>query len=189
MNSYKGAAYIFNKDDGGVDNWGEIKKITADDGANNDNFGYNVDIDGNYIIVSSHMDGGGNGAIFLKDEGGTDNWGQLKKIAGDAGVNDRFGWKFSIKNDHIAISANLRDDDGNNDVGAVCKKDEGGTDNWGQINKFTPTDIANGDRFGYFVLIDDNNNIIASSQNDDENSVNDSGSVYLFEYLQGEQIY
>ena len=42
-----GAAYVFSKDQGGVDNWGKVQKITASDGAPGDIFGCAVDLEGN----------------------------------------------------------------------------------------------------------------------------------------------
>ena len=34
-----GSAYIFDRNEGGTDNWGEVKNITASDGATGDEFG------------------------------------------------------------------------------------------------------------------------------------------------------
>ena len=41
-----GAAYIFERDEGGSDNWGEVTKLTASDGAADDFFGETVAISG-----------------------------------------------------------------------------------------------------------------------------------------------
>ena len=43
---YPGAAYIFERNSGGADNWGQVAKIAASDGADSDSFGHAVDIDG-----------------------------------------------------------------------------------------------------------------------------------------------
>ena len=50
-----GAAYIFNKDKGGSDNWGQVKKLIASDGADNDDFGISVSMSGNNVIVGAHF--------------------------------------------------------------------------------------------------------------------------------------
>jgi len=89
--SNAGSAYIFKKDQGGTDNWGQVKKIVSSDRGASDFFGISVSIDGEYAIVgASTEDHDANGAntisnagsayIFKKDQGGTDNWGQVKKI-------------------------------------------------------------------------------------------------------------
>jgi len=54
MNNYTGAAYLFYKDKGGVNNWGQIQKITASDSAGSDNFGGSVLIKGNSAIVGAY---------------------------------------------------------------------------------------------------------------------------------------
>ena len=45
-----GAGYVFKKDEGGSDNWGQIKKLTP--GSNSDNYRlgeFSLDINDNYI--------------------------------------------------------------------------------------------------------------------------------------------
>jgi hypothetical protein len=40
--SFKGAAYIFKRNQGGTNNWGEIKKLIASDARSIDFFGISV---------------------------------------------------------------------------------------------------------------------------------------------------
>ncbi len=40
--STAGAAYVFQRDEGGAGNWGEVKKLTASDAQGGDNFGGSV---------------------------------------------------------------------------------------------------------------------------------------------------
>ena len=51
--SNAGAAYIFERDEGGADNWGEVTKLTASDGQANDQFGFSVSISGATAIVGA----------------------------------------------------------------------------------------------------------------------------------------
>jgi hypothetical protein len=46
----KGAAYVFERSNG---NWAQQKKLEAEDGAREDQFGFSVDISGNTIIVGA----------------------------------------------------------------------------------------------------------------------------------------
>ena len=140
-----GSAYIF-KNTGGT--WSEVRKITASDRAASDNFGYSVSISGDYAVVGAHYEdhdasGGdektnaGSAYIFKKDQGGTDNWGQLQKIiASDRTSYDYFGVSVSISNDYVIVGAHREDHDANGgnemiDAGSayIFKKDQGGTDN------------------------------------------------------------
>ena len=51
--SASGSAYVFGRDEGGPDNWGLVKKLTASDAAAGDNFGTSVSISGDTIVVGA----------------------------------------------------------------------------------------------------------------------------------------
>ncbi|MEM9991990.1 MAG: hypothetical protein AAF738_09505, partial [Bacteroidota bacterium] len=103
-----GAAYIYKRTAGGPDNWGEIVTLRAADFDRNDRFGISVAIAGEYAVVGAyHEDHDANGNntltdagavyVFKRNQGGTDNWGQIKKIvASDRGANDNFGVSIAI---------------------------------------------------------------------------------------------
>ena len=112
-----GAAYIFERDQGGAGNWGQVKRITALDAAANDNFGYRVSISGDTVVVGADYDNdngtnSGSAYIFKRDQGGADQWGQMKKITAlDAVRGDIFGDSVSISGDTVAVGA-----DGDNGI-------------------------------------------------------------------------
>jgi len=111
-----GSAYVFYYDG---DTWIQQQKLMAGDGAEDDNFGYSVDIyiaNNIYAIV---------GAPY-EDEKGTDagaaytflcsgiTWNQTKKqMAGDGAAYDHFGFSVSIYGDYAIIGA-IKDDVGGN---------------------------------------------------------------------------
>ena len=51
-----GSDYIFYKDQGGPDNWRQVKKITAVDRSEGGEFGYSVSISGDYAIVGAYQE-------------------------------------------------------------------------------------------------------------------------------------
>ena len=53
-NSEAGAAYIFERNAGGVENWGQVKKLTAGDAAVDDSFGGSVAISGDTVVVGAY---------------------------------------------------------------------------------------------------------------------------------------
>ena len=53
LGSNAGAAYLFEYDGS---NWNEIEKLTLDSGVSGDLFGYSVDIEGQYAVVTTHSD-------------------------------------------------------------------------------------------------------------------------------------
>jgi len=154
------AAYIYEKDAGGTDNWGEVVKLTASDGEDGDWFGVDVSIDGDTAVAGAFFGSGtgaGDGAayIFHRNEGGTDNWGEVKKLtrSGTGSLNDYFGIRVTNAGDLVAIGAQGVDDFGT-DVGAVYlfSRDEGGADNWGEIAVLSSSDGTT--EFGKNISLD-----------------------------------
>ena len=117
-----GAAYIFKKNTG-TGNWELLKKIVASDRAASDAFGNSVAISGSTIVVGAANEdedaagmnnaaGAGSAYVFSQNEGGTNNWGQVKKIvASDRAANDNFGNSVAISGSTIVVGAYLEDHD------------------------------------------------------------------------------
>ncbi len=203
-----GAAYIFYKDQGGVDNWGQVKKIVASDRDVGDNFGVSVSISGDIVAVGANWEnedaGGtntfndaGSAYIFYKDQGGSNNWGQVKKIvAADRAINDNFGFAVSINANTLLVGAQSEDEDagGINTVfnagsAYIFYKDQGGAGNWGQVKKIVASDRDVGDFFGSSVSLDADIALVgAFSEDEDElgaNTLSNAGSAYIFYKDQG----
>ena len=51
-----GSAYVYTRDTAGdlASNWTQVAKLTADDGAASDEFGYSVSIDGDTMVIGAH---------------------------------------------------------------------------------------------------------------------------------------
>ncbi|MCH8346643.1 MAG: FG-GAP repeat protein, partial [Chloroflexi bacterium] len=54
-----GAAYVFQRDQGGAGNWGEVKKLTASDAQALDRFGFSVAISGDTAVVGADLEDAG----------------------------------------------------------------------------------------------------------------------------------
>ena len=153
-NSNAGAAYIFERNAGGVENWGQVKKLTAGDAAAGDWFGVSVAISGDTVVVGAieEIRNAGAAYIFERNAGGAGNWGQVKKlIAGDAAAGDYFGGSVAISGDTVVVGAYGK----NSYAGAayIYERNAGGAGNWGQVKKLTAGDAAADDYFGYSVAI------------------------------------
>ena len=188
---YSGAAYIFQKDVGGINNWGQIKKIKGSDTGNPDSFGQNVAISDDYIIVGAwqkptvtYEGFAGAAYIFRKDEGGINNWGEVQKIiASDTQEAIFFGYSVSISGDYAVVGAWGVDTGGNNTGAAyVFHKDEGGINNWGEIQKIQASDKDINDSFGISVAISGDYAISGAPQ--EGTSGNWKGSAYLFRLVE-----
>ena len=181
----RGAAYIFDRNQGGADNWGQVAKLIASDTSDSDRLGISVDISGDYAVVgTTYKDDGGNnrGAAYIygRDEGGADNWGEVVILtASDAEDSDYFGCSVSIDGDYVLIGA-LYEDGGGVNYGAayIYGRNYGGQDNWGEMMKLTASDAENGDQFGLSVSIDGDYALVGATFEDDGGS--DSGAIYIF---------
>ncbi|MBN1799570.1 MAG: FG-GAP repeat protein [Spirochaetales bacterium] len=188
--SNRGAAYIFNRDQGGADNWGEVKKLTASDAADDDYFGCSVAISGDYAVAGAFLEDGagsnrGAAYIFNRDQGGADNWGEVTKLtASDAEDTDQFGRSVAISGDYAIVGAWLEDGAGSNRGAAyIYHRDQGGANNWGEVKKLTASDAANVDYFGCSVAISEDHAIVGAEEEDGAGS--DRGAVYIFNRDQG----
>ncbi|MFN2269194.1 MAG: hypothetical protein ACK2US_00050, partial [Anaerolineae bacterium] len=158
VDSYTGAAYVFGKNAGGADNWGQTAKITVATGTSNDRFGSAVAIDGDAVIIGAPgaYSSAGVAYIFERNEGGADNWGLLTTITATDGLPPNyFGCAAAMSGDTIVIGA-YSGNGAASDTGAayVFEQNEGGADNWGQTAKLTATGGIADDRFGYSVAVD-----------------------------------
>ena len=175
--SYKGAAYVFARNWGGADNWGQVKKLTAIGSVANDYFGWSVAISGDTIVVGAYGDDGCRGAayVFARNQGGANNWGQVRTlVAADGAVWDCFGMSVAISGDAIVVGAYMMDDSVKG-AAYVFARNQGGADLWGQVQKLTASDGDAQDRFGYSVAISGDTVVVGAPGNDGHR-----GAAYVF---------
>ncbi|MCB0494215.1 MAG: hypothetical protein KDC93_17550 [Cyclobacteriaceae bacterium] len=174
--STKGEIYIFSKDLGGNDNWGQLKKITAANAQDDDYFGYDLSVKNEILAASAPGFTNNTGAVFIysRNNGGTNNWGLIKRIdTPDGGTSDRFGEAIQLNDNNLVVAA-----PGNNaNEGAVYlfNKDQGGTDSWGLVKKILPPTINPGGKFGTRASISGEALVVSDKD----------GKLYLFNVNDG----
>ncbi|MCB0112910.1 MAG: FG-GAP repeat protein, partial [Caldilineaceae bacterium] len=191
-----GAAYVFQRNQGGADNWGQVTKLTAADAEEADYFGHAVSISGDTIVVGAYEEdsqGPGAGAVYIfqRNQGGANNWGQVTKItAADAEDADYFGYAVHLDGDTLIVGAPLKDgtptiNSSGVDIGAayVFQRNQGGPDNWGQVTRLTAADAQDTDTFGLAVGI--HGDTIAVGAHQEDSGGEDAGAVYIFQRNQG----
>jgi hypothetical protein len=183
-----GAAYVFERNQGGINNWGEVKKLQT---ASTSLFGVSVAVEGSRIAVGASWDSypSNRGAVYLfeRNQGGAGNWGQVKRlIASDAANGDEFGYKVTLDNDILAVAAYTADVNTLADAGAVYVfyRNDGGADNWGQRAKVTAGDPGAGDFFGQSVALCADTLVVGAHQADINGNSN-QGAVYVYQRNQG----
>jgi len=188
--SLVGAAYVFGRDHGGPDNWGQVKKLmpSAPIGSIE---GWGTPAIGGDTIAVGCLHSCGVVHVFDRDHNGTDTWGEVKKVtAFDAATFDRFGQSLAISEDTLVVGADGNDDacgaNPNCDSGSiyVFERNKDGADNWGHVKKKIAADDAERDWFGDSVAIS-GDTIAVGAPGDDSACPLDaecnSGAVYIFE--------
>lgn len=171
-NNSQGAAYIFQRNTGGTDNWGQSKKLVAPDAVDASFFGESVSVDNSIAAVGAFQDpalGNDSGAVYIFEElpagapegpgsPRTDIWKFAKKlVAPDGGPNENFGWSVCVKNSYVAVGAPFHMESGTGVIGSVYlfHRNQGGAGNYGLVKEFKNPDTDNfGDQFGRGVDID-----------------------------------
>ena len=86
---------MFTRDTAGdlASGWTQVAKLTADDGAESDNFGYSVSIDGDTMVIGAYYDddkgyNSGSAYVFTRDTAGylASGWTQIAKLTADDGA-------------------------------------------------------------------------------------------------------
>lgn len=70
-NANQGAVYVFTKGNQGWNDITQVAKLTAGDGAENDNFGAAVAVDGDTVVVGVADADGGQGAVYVFEKADT----------------------------------------------------------------------------------------------------------------------
>lgn len=177
-----GAAYVFERNYGGLNHWGEVLKITASHGDVTDNFGYSVSISGNTIAIGAPLHES-NGAVYVYERsyGGTNNWGEVTKLTSSTTtIDDRFGFHTAIDNDIIAIGAPGYNHVGTNSGAAfVFKRSPINLYDWHEEARLTASDSASHDHFGLISVSGER--ILVGANGDDHSGYENAGSAYIFE--------
>ena len=181
MGDSSGSVYVYEQQGNGT--WLQIAKLTADDGAEGDNFGNSVALDAGVAVIGAEFDddkGSQSGSVYVFERQGNGGWLQIAKVTADDGsMNDNFGYSVALDSGVAVIGAWLDSDIAEFSGSAyVCEQQLDGT--WQQIAKLTPNDGTSNDYFGHSVATSGGVAVIGSPGNDDDNGFN-SGSAYVYE--------
>ncbi|MCP4121756.1 MAG: hypothetical protein GY751_08375, partial [Bacteroidetes bacterium] len=170
IGSNSGSAYVYNFNGA---TWVFDQKLIASDETANDEFGWNVAVSGEVIVIGAHRGNSNTGAAYFFRYNGTIWIEEQKVIASDPGSGEFFGGSVDVSGAKTVIGAPLD----NSGQGAAYVFSYDGT-TWIEVTKLTASDGVGGDNFGSSVAIS-GENILVSAHNDDDNGGN-SGSAYVF---------
>jgi hypothetical protein len=174
-----GAAYVFTRSG---TTWTQQQKLTASDGAQGDNFGSAVALDGAVALVAASGDDIGainnQGSVYVFARSGTVWTPQQKLLASDGAADDSFGFSVALSGDTAAVGAYLDDSGANINQGAAYIFTRVGT-TWTQQQKLTASDGAANDFLGYSLALS-GDVLIASALGDGFGATSGQGSLYVF---------
>ncbi|MBN1432570.1 MAG: PGF-pre-PGF domain-containing protein [Methanomicrobiaceae archaeon] len=191
--SCAGQAYIFSRNHGGENNWGEVAILNASDKSANSLFGYSVSISGDNAIIGTPaadpggLSSAGQAYTFSRNHGGENNWGEVAILnASDKSADSSFGNSVSIFGDNAIIGAYCADPAGLVNAGQayIFSRNHGGENNWGEITILNASDKSSNSYFGNSVSIYENN-AISGAHCFDSGGIADSGQAYVFYKNQG----
>jgi hypothetical protein len=179
--SSAGAAYLFEENIGGEDNWGQRRKVVADDADGLDSFGISVSLSGDRLVVGAWLDEDSGGAVYVfeKDRNGTNAWGQIRKISQASGASPGgVGFAVCLVGDRLAIGTqNLLG------LGAgkvfLHERNLGGSNRWGLRKTLSAPVPESGDGFGRSLALD-GDLLVIGSPGKDAGPVNGAGGVHAY---------
>ncbi|MBK8284974.1 MAG: Ig-like domain repeat protein [Ahniella sp.] len=174
-----GAAYVFTRS-GSI--WTQQQKLVAPVAGELDEFGVDVDLEGDTAIVGHRNEDGtfansGAARIYTRAAG---VWTLTTTLtASDAADNDFFGLTVALDGPFALVGAYTEDRTGLIDAGAayIYERSQGGV--WSQKDKFIASDAANIDQFGFEVALAPGLGLVGAPLDDNSDGI-DAGAVYTF---------
>ena len=173
--SFQGSCYVFELDGSGLWPGTETVRLTSPSPGMFHRFGWDVAIDGDFLVVGSPERTVGDGSAFVYERiAGVWTFVQELFAADLVGVPSDFGLSVAIDGDTIAVGAPM---DGNGSV-YVFTRSMGGS--WVEEQKLTASDGLLGDNFGLSLALQADRLVIGAPLQD-EFPFEVCGAAYLFE--------
>ena len=163
-----GAAYIFQRNQGGINSWGLLVEIEPPDPVCECSFGRSVSIDGDTAIVGASAGPGvvlGQAYIFQQDEGGPNNWGLVTSISPPDPYTTN-GKAVAISGDTVVVGTGGQPT-------YIFERNEGGKNNWGTVG-FVDASLN-----GHEILALDGDTLVVGDWWDNENGYQ-AGAATIF---------
>ena len=181
-NVSQGAAYVFVEPGSGWASMTQTAKLTADDGAAQDNFGCSVSISGSTVVVGAdNKTVGGNDAqgvayVFTEPAFGWRNMTQTARLTASGGATENyFGGEVSISGNTVAVGSSLAR------AAYVFVEPGSGWASMTQTATLTAYNCAAYDNFGGHVSISGNTVVVGAPSADFAvPGVSGPGAAYVF---------
>ncbi len=181
-----GAAYVFSRDEAG--RWNQMQKIVSGSLGSHDRFGFSVDIDGDWLAVSSrdYDDSGSNsGSVQLYRRNEIGIWEfTLKLIPPAESPGAYFGCDIALDGISLVVGSKGDSSQGTGVDSTYVYQNVG--DDWVYVTKLLPETFSNYDGFGSSVAIEGESILVGVPNADGQ--FTDSGAAALYRYLEGQWV-
>ena len=172
-----GKAYIYYEDDLKDRGWSSEHPLTASDGNNDDAFGNEVAIHGNWALVGAPRKSSQRGAIYTFERTGTNSWTERQIIEPDGvSAGDRLGYEIEMDADKAVFSSS-------NSATVYVYTLGGGT--WSHAQTITDPSGTSSSAFGASLDVSEGNmgaDYLAVGAPGDNTMGNDAGKAYLYRW-------
>ena len=157
-----GTVYIYYRNTGGTDNWGNVISFNSPNPESGAKFGVSVAIDGDNIIVGesrkdiSSCINVGNTHTYSRNTGGIDMWGIISTFASGINIGQpEFSDSVDISGNNIIVGAPDQDLDGLVNSGATYIIDTSSpvSGTWYLLQRIVASDAQTDDTFGSTISI------------------------------------
>jgi hypothetical protein len=159
----RGSVYVFARNQGGTNAWGQVTRLMASDGMPGDAFGLSVSIsDAIAIVGAPNLEAA---YVFRRDLGGPNAWGEVAKFtASDASGPIQFGESVSVSGGSAIVGAVAAPGSGGSH-GAAYLFTRAAEDDWRQTQKLLPGGLAarTVSHFGLRVALDGTRAVVVGS--------------------------
>ncbi len=183
-----GQAFVYYRDSGGPDNWGEVQVLQDDISDSNASFGFSLALDGDTLAVGATsldmvaftFDNEGGVYLFERDQGGADNWGQTDRLfASNAQGSASFGSAVALSGDRLVVGSRFFDGASNFSEGRAYIFERSGS-SWTEQKMLVAANAGLFHYFGRSVAITGSSVFVGATGVD-----NDRGRLYRFEQDEG----
>ena len=166
-----GSVYIFERQADG--SWSQVDKILAPEGTVDADFGTDVSLNGNRLLIGAARDNdlaNNAGSAFIYERSESGDWiQQAKLLASDGDGWHYFGVGVALSEDLAMVGAPKYD----GDTGVVYEFQRQEDGSWNELGKIWASDGTNGDVYGGAIAVENNRLFVNSSR--------EQGFLYVYD--------